>query len=81
MKVRLRLKNWKRDNTKEAWDTIIHLVVPRYRTGVSHDNLSIAFQNDGFYDIDFGTSTVVANNFMRELIVAGANKFDIGTVS
>lgn len=79
MKVRLSLKNWKINNTKAAWDKVIFFVPPYYRAGVSHENLSTRFRNGGSFDIDFGNSIDVAEKFMSDMVITGANLFDIGT--
>lgn len=79
MKVEIKLKRWKKDNVQPSWDQIIHATPPRYRSGVSHENISTAFHNGGPFVVDFHGSKTQAENFMKRLVVAGPNVFDIGT--
>jgi hypothetical protein len=79
MKVQLRLKKWKYDNTKPNWDIVISYVPPYYRTGVSHENLNKAFVNGGVFVIDFNNADDVAKDFMKNLVALAPNVFDIGT--
>ena len=78
MKVIIKLKQWKQDNVRRTWDYIIDFTPPFYRNGVSHQNMSTSFQNGGSFMIDFQNSEQ-AENFMRKLVVAAPNIFDIGT--
>jgi hypothetical protein len=79
MKVQIRLKQWKQDNVRRTWDQIIDATPPYYRNGVSHEKMSIAFLNGGSFIVDFQGSIEQAQNFMKKLVVAGPNTFDIGT--
>jgi hypothetical protein len=79
MKVEIGLKNWKNDNVKRSWDTIIHATPPYYRRGVNHTNISNAFHGGGSFVIDFNESTAQAEGLMKKLVVAAPNTFHIGT--
>lgn len=79
MKVKIKLKRWKQDNVSQTWDCIIDSTPPCYRNGVSHSNMSTAFLDGGEFTVDFQGSVIQAQNFMKKLVVAGPNKFNIGT--